>query len=119
MMEIEIQSVSSRHVLVSMASTSSTQLPTSFLASVQQISTPKLLHICINPSIILIILFQAVAHTGSPVYNIAWQGITNLTRNGPDKTVGATRTYLAPTSVGTLDFYRKGSFFHHPSSMPP
>lgn len=42
-----------------------------------------------------------------PVYNIAWQGITNLTRNGPDKTVGATRTYLAPTSVGTLTFTEK------------
>jgi hypothetical protein len=70
----------------------------------QQISATTLLHVCINPSMIL---FQAVAHTGSPVYDIAWQGITNLTRNGPDKTVGATRTYRAPTSVGTLTFTEK------------
>ncbi|CAF9921508.1 MAG: hypothetical protein HETSPECPRED_004570 [Heterodermia speciosa] len=43
----------------------------------------------------------------SSFYDIAWQGVTNLTRNGPDKTVGATRTYQAPTSVGTLTFTEK------------
>ncbi|MCJ1312672.1 hypothetical protein MMC25_006348 [Agyrium rufum] len=40
-------------------------------------------------------------------YDVAWQGITNITKNGPDNQVGTTRTYVAPTSVGTLTFTEK------------
>jgi hypothetical protein len=61
-----------------------------------------------------IILFQALAHTDFLVYNIAWQGITNITRNGPDYTVGATRKYSAATTEGTLTFIEKV----RPSSSP-
>ena len=47
----------------------------------------------------------------APVYNLAWIGATNLTRNGidhgPDKKVGTTRTFKQPTSVGTLTFTEK------------
>ncbi|KAL8785989.1 MAG: hypothetical protein Q9195_008400, partial [Heterodermia aff. obscurata] len=47
----------------------------------------------------------------SSFYNLAWIGATNLTRNGidqgPDKTVGTTRTFDKPTSVGVLTFTEK------------
>lgn len=69
----------------------------------------------INPSIIL---SQAVAHTTSPVYDLGWQGVTNLTRSGPDKTVGSSRIFTAPTSVGTLTFSEKVRSPTNPSSMP-
>ena len=52
-------------------------------------------------------LFRIMTHVKPLVYDIAWQGITNLTRNGPDQTVGATRTYIAPTVEGTLTFTEK------------
>jgi hypothetical protein len=48
-----------------------------------------------------------MAHTDFLVYNIAWQGITNITRHGPDCTVGATRKYSAATTEGTLTFIEK------------
>lgn len=39
----------------------------------------------------------------SSVYDLAWQGITNLTLNGPDETPGSTRTFAA----GPLSFTQK------------
>ena len=47
------------------------------------------------------------AHNGSLVYDLTWQGVTNLTRDGPDRTVGSTRTYSAATGGGTLTFTEK------------
>lgn len=41
------------------------------------------------------------------VTDIRWLGITNLTSNGPDGTIGATRAFSGPTSVGTLTFTEK------------
>ncbi|MCJ1348075.1 hypothetical protein MMC31_006306 [Peltigera leucophlebia] len=43
----------------------------------------------------------------SSFYDLGWQGVTNLTRSGPDKTVGSSRIFTAPTSVGTLTFSEK------------
>jgi hypothetical protein len=98
--------VFSRHVLALLELIIKSQLPMPLLVLMQRILKSILLHVRINSEIIL----QDFAHTISLVYDIAWQGITNLTRNGPDYTVGATRTFTSKTAVGTLTFIEKVRF---------